>query len=111
MRNAVLLSVVLGCGGGNLTTVEQTPRPQASQGGFQATQPPVEGWVALGVPAYVSPSQRTLQISGSGGAIGQLLIKGVSGEPEISLVTVEFMDKSQKSVELHRRFVPGDGQV
>ena len=99
------------CGGSNLQTTEPPPRPEPAQGGFQAQQPAVEGWVNLGAPVEVSPMQRTLQLSGQGGQLGQILIKGVAGEPEIAQIQIEYMDKSVKKVDLNKRFVPGDGQV
>jgi len=106
-----MLVLVAGCGGKDLTTVKSAPRPSATNGGFQADQPVVTEWVNLGTPSEVTPLQRTLQLNGYGGAIGQLLIKGVAGEPEIDRVQVEYVDKNVKSVELNKRFVPGDGQV
>ena len=110
MRKLVSVVVVaLGCGGSQ--TMEPPPRPQPAEGGFQAAQPRVEGWVNLGVPVEDTDIQRTLYIDGQGGQIGQLLIKGVSGEPEVAQVQIEFMDKSVKRVELNKRFLPGDGQV
>ena len=107
-----LVSVVvfaLGCGGSQ--TMEPPPRPEPAQGGFQAEQPRVEGWVNLGVPVEETPIQRTVYIDGQGGQIAQLLIKGVSGEPEIAQVQIEYMDKTVKRVDLNKRFMPGDGQV
>jgi hypothetical protein len=109
-----LLSVALfvgACGGSDLTSVTPSPRPQPAQGGFQAQQQPAEGWRNLGQPVEVSQIQRTLQLSGQGGKIATLMIKGVSGEPEIEQVLIEYMDQAQKKVDVNRRFVPGDGQV
>ena len=106
-----LLSVVLfagACGGASVTPA---PRPQPAQGGFQAPPAAVEGWRNLGTPVEVSTMQRTLQLSGQGGRIATLMIKGVSGEPEIEQVVIEYMDQNQKTVDVKRRFVPGDGQV
>ena len=109
-----LMSVVLfvgACGGADLTTVTPAPRPQPAQGGFQAQQPPAEGWRNLGQPVEVSPMQRTIALQGQGGKIATLMIKGVSGEPEVEQVLIEYMDSNQKKVEIGRRFAPGDGQV
>jgi hypothetical protein len=111
MRKLLSLVVVVGCGGSNINSIEPTPRPSPAQGGFQATQPPVEGWVRLATPVEISPMQHNVQVSGQGGAIAQLLIKGVSGEPEVASLEVVYLDKSEKKVEIHKRFVPGDGQV
>ena len=111
MKKLILLGLVLGCGGGPMNTVEPAPRPDPARGGIQAEQPAVEHWVNLGVPTEVTPLQRTLQISGHGGKIAQLLIKGVSGEPEIQQIQIEFADKSMKRVDLKKRLLPGDGQV
>jgi len=99
------------CGGSNLQTTEPPPRPEPAQGGFQAQQPAVEGWVNFGAPVEVSPIQRTLVMSAQGGQVAQLLIKGVSGEPEIAQIQIEYLDKSIKKVDINKRFVPGDGQV
>jgi hypothetical protein len=111
MRKLIFV-FALGCGGANTSTVQQTPRPLAAEGGIRAEPPAVQQtWVNLGVPVEVSPIQRQLEVAGQGGAIDTLLIKGVSGELEISQVEIEFMDKSTKKVDLNRRFIPGDGQV
>lgn len=91
--------------------MEPPPRPDPAQGGFQAEPPRVEGWVNLGVPVEETSIQRTLYVDGHGGQIAQLLIKGVSGEPEVAQVQVEYMDKTVKRVDLNKRFMPGDGQV
>ena len=110
MRKLVSVVVLaLGCGGSQ--SMDPPPRPSPAEGGFQAQQPRVEGWVNLGVPVEETPIQRTLYIQGHGGQIAQLLIKGVSGEPEIAQIQVEYMDKTVKRVELNKRFMPGDGQV
>jgi hypothetical protein len=106
-----ILLIAGGCGGSDLTSVTPPSRPQPAQGGFQAPPQSVEGWRNLGVPAEVSPIQRTIVLSGQGGKIATLMIKGVSGEPEIEQVIIEYMDKNQKKVDVNRRFVPGDGQV
>ena len=45
------------------------------------------------------------------GPLSSLLVKGVSGEPEVQHIRIEYMDKSIRGVEVGRRFVPGDGQV
>ena len=112
MRQAIsIVAFVLGCGGSDLTSVKPAPRPTPAEGGFQARQPAVEGWVHLGAPVEVTPLQRNVQVSGQGGQIAQLLIKGVSGEPEISQIQVEYADKGIKRIDINRRFVPGDGQV
>jgi hypothetical protein len=112
MRKTLSIALfVVGCGGSNLQTVQESPRPNPGQGGFQAGQPAVEGWVNLGVPVEETPLQRTLNVSGQGGQIAQLLIKGVSGESEIKQVQVQYADQSVKSVDLNKRFLPGDGQV
>lgn len=106
-----LLSVVLfvgACAGSEVTPVQ---RPQPAEGGFQAPQPPAEGWRNLGALVEVSPIQRTVQISGQGGKIATLMIKGVSGEPEVEQVLIEYMDQQQMKVDVNRRFGPGDGQV
>ncbi|MDQ3367118.1 MAG: hypothetical protein M3680_16975 [Myxococcota bacterium] len=101
----------VGCAAPSATPVESTPRPNAASGGFQAQQPRVEGWVSLGVPVAVTPIQHTITVGGQGGNIGQLLVKGVSGEAEISQITVEYMDKQVKRVNVQRKLLPGDGQV
>src|SRR5688572_9903444 len=100
-----LLSVILflaACGGSELTSVTPSPRPQPAQGGFQAQPAPAEGWRNLGAPVEVSQIQRTLQLSGQGGKIATLMIKGVSGEPEIEQVLIEYMDQAQKKVDVNR---------
>jgi hypothetical protein len=111
MRKLLTVVLVCGCGGSNVNTIEPAPRPSPEQGGFQATQPVVDSWIRLGTPVEVSPIQQNVDVGGRGGAIAQLLIKGVSGEPEIATVQIEYLDKTMKKVDLHRRFVPGDGQV
>ena len=114
MRKLLILMLAVGCGGGTggLSNANSTPRPSPTQGGFQAEATPVvASWVNLGSPAPTTQSQQTLQLDGQGGPVSQLLVKGVSGEPEIDLIQIEYMDKSLKGVELHKRFVPGDGQV
>lgn len=105
--------VLAACGGANVndTTVLQTPRPSPATGGYQAETPPVEGWVSFGAPVETSPLQRTIHVQGAGGNIGQLYIKGVTGEAEISQIQVEYMDKGVKRIDLNMRFQPGDGQV
>ncbi|MBA3820444.1 MAG: hypothetical protein H0X17_16250 [Deltaproteobacteria bacterium] len=107
----VTTSAALGCGGAPITHVEPTPRPSMASGGFQAEQPRVEGWVLLGAPVAVTPIQHTITVAGQGGNIAQLLVKGVSGESEIAQITIEYMDKQVKRVDLQRKFLPGDGQV
>jgi len=106
--------LAIGCGGssGNLSNANSTPRPSPAEGGFQAPpQQVVATWVSLGSPAPISAVQQTLELGGEPGPVSQLLVKGVSGEPEIDLIQIEYMDKSLKGVELKKRFVPGDGQV
>src|SRR5512139_3787273 len=112
MRNFWTIALfALGCGGANTSTVAPTPRPSPAQGGFQAQPPPVTSWVNLGVPVEVTPIERRIDLGGQPGSIGQLMIKGVSGEPEIAQVQVEYMDHSIKRVDINKRFQPGDGQV
>lgn len=110
----LLIVFALGCGGGagNLSGTESAPRPSPAEGGFQAQPAPVvREWVALGVPAPVTPAQQTLELGGHPGAVSSLLVKGVSGEPEIQHIRIEYMDKSIRGVDVGKRFVPGDGQV
>jgi hypothetical protein len=112
MRKFLSLVVFVGaCGGSNLSSVTPSPRPEPAEGGFQAQQAPSEGWRNLGAMVEVSPIQRTIVLSGQGGKIATLMIKGVSGESEVEQVLIEYMDQAQKTVDVNRRFVPGDGQV
>lgn len=109
-----LLSLVLfvsACAGSEVTTVQQPNRPQPAEGGFQAPPPAVEGWRNLGAMVEISPIQRTIALDGQGGKIATLMIKGLTGEPEVEQVLIEYMDQNQKKVEVNRRFAPGDGQV
>ncbi|HLL23240.1 MAG TPA: hypothetical protein VK427_13980 [Kofleriaceae bacterium] len=114
MRKLTSLVFVVGCAGSNVQTVEpaqQSPRPDPAQGGFQAREPVVEGWVDLGTPVTISPVERRIELAGRAGKIAQLMFKGVSGEPEIAQVRIVYMDKTERTVELNKRFLPGDGQV
>lgn len=107
------LFVVAACAGANVndTTVQSTPRPSPATGGHQAETPPVASWVSFGMPRETSPIQRTIDVGGAGGNIGQLYIKGVAGEAEIQQIQVEYMDQGVKRIDLDMRFQPGDGQV
>ena len=113
MRKTLVVTLfAVGCGGGPDRHVQSTPRPSHAEGGFQAQPAPVvTDWVSLGSPAPVTPSQQTLELHGEPGAFSQLMVKGVSGEPEVAHIRIEYMDKSIKGVQVQRRFVPGDGQV
>jgi hypothetical protein len=106
----ILLGAAIGCAPAS-TSMEPAPRPSPASGGFQAQQPRAEAWVPLGDPVEVTELQQTIYVSGHGGNIGQLLIQGMTGEPEIAQIQVEFMDDAMKRVDLQKRFRPGDGQV
>ena len=111
MRKLLTITLfALGCGGG--PGMQPAPRPSPAEGGFQSQPAPVvRGWVPLGVPTQVTRMQQTLELGGAPGPITTLLVKGVSGEPEIDRIQVEYMDHTRKGVVLQKRFVPGDGQV
>jgi hypothetical protein len=75
-----------------------------------AAAPAVRDWVVLGdnVPAVALQQQVIVQ---SPHAFGQLLVKGVSGAPEIQQIEIEYDDKSVHTVTLERTLPAGEGQV
>lgn len=110
MRNLLtLLMFAAACGGAGAPT--ETPRPSSETGGYRAEQPAVDTWQRLGTPVEIAPAQAVVEVGGTGGKIGALLIKGVAGEAEIEQIHIEYMDEQSKRVDLSKRFLPGDAQV
>lgn len=110
MRQLVAALIFAACA--STPTPEPTPRPSPESGGFRAADPPVvDSWKSLGVPVETAPAQQVIQVDGQGGKIGALMIKGVSGEAEIEHITVEYLNEQSRSVDITRRFLPGDVQV
>lgn len=114
MRNLLipsLLALAAGCAANSRPASEPQNRPAPATGGYRAPEPRAEAWIALGPTMETSPIQRTVEVGGHGGRISNLMIKGVHGEPEVTQVIIEYMDRAQKKVELQKTFLPGDAQV
>ena len=114
MRNLLIpsfLALAASCAANTQTTSDPVNRPDPATGGYQAPQPRAEAWVSLGPTMETSPIQRTVEVGGHGGRISNLMIKGTHGEAEVTQVIIQYMDKAQKKVELHKTFLPGDAQV
>ena len=70
----------------------------------------VRDWVVIGngVPA-VNLQQQIMLTQPT--AFNQLLVKGVSGAPEIQQIEIQYDDKSVHTVTLDRKLPEGEGQV
>jgi hypothetical protein len=87
--------------------------PNATGGAYRDPEiaaPAVRDWVVLGseIPA-VNLQQQVIVTSPA--AFGQLLVKGVSGAPEIQQIEIQYDDKSVHTVTLDRTLPAGEGQV
>ena len=102
----LFLVIAAACGG--------APSPATNHVGAYrdpaAAPPAVRDWVVLGDNvAAVSLQQQVVVRSPQ--AFGQLLVKGVTGAPEIQQIEIEYDDKSVHTVTLDRTLPAGEGQV
>lgn len=73
--------------------------------------PPRAGWVTL-AEAYSADSERQfINLEGRGGEFRRLRIEGVRGEPVITRVAIEYMDRDMQIVDLNERLSRGEGEV
>ncbi|HEY5937373.1 MAG TPA: hypothetical protein VIU61_22150 [Kofleriaceae bacterium] len=72
--------------------------------------PAVRDWVVIGTGVPAVNLQQQIMLT-QPRAFGQLLVKGVSGAPEIQQIEIQYDDKSVHTVTLDRTLPEGEGQV
>lgn len=96
-----------------LAACASAPPPNNHVGAYRdpaAAAPAVRDWVVLGngVPA-IDLQQQIIVTRPT--AFDQLLVKGVSGAPEIQQIEIQYDDRSVHTVTLDRKLPAGEGQV
>ena len=105
MTKLPLMLFLVACGG--------APPPDSHVGAYRdpaVSAPAVRDRVVIGngVPA-VNLQQQIMLTQPT--AFNQLLVKGVSGAPEIQQIEIQYDDKSVHTVTLDRKLPEGEGQV
>lgn len=73
--------------------------------------PPQAGWVTL-AESYSADSERQfINLLGRGGEFRRLRIEGVRGEPMITRIAIEYMDRDMQVVDLNERLSRGEDEV
>lgn len=110
--NIKTLGIAFACAAGfGCATAPTESAPVRNTGAFVEPGPSrVANWVDLGPAVAQDEFIHTIAVSDPN-PFGELMVKGVAGEPKISTIRIEYPDHSVQQVTLDKRFVVGEGQV